>query len=256
MYPLNIYFKELLWRIFYCVLGLITVFTISFYYVELIFLFEISPFIKLSHKKFIATHITELFDSVLQTCFFMASINGFPLITYHILTFFVSCWFNYQITLIRYYLLFLFSSLLFSFSFTNIFLLPKMFNFFAQWETVQKNAILHVGLETRIYLYIQWTNCTYSSISFFCLLLLVLLFLVLLFITPFRLYLFIKLYKKQTLFIVILVLFILLPPDLWVQSFLVFISFLLLELLFFMSCFRFNRTKYISGSSIGRAIGC
>jgi Sec-independent protein secretion pathway component TatC len=249
MYPLNIYIKEILWRIYYCILGLVAIFIISFYYIELIFLFEIFPFIKLSHKKFIATHITELFDSVLQTCFSMVSINGFPLVTYHIFTFFISSWFNYQITLMRYYLLFLSFSFFFSFSFTNIFLLPKMFSFFTQWETVQKNVMVHVGLETRIFLYTQWINCTYNSISFFCSLLLLFLFLILLFITPLKLYFFTKLYKKQILFAIILVLFILLPPDLWVQLLLVFSSFLLLELLFFMSCFRFNRTKHISDSS-------
>ena len=119
MHPLNIYFKEILWRVFYCILSLILVFTVSFHYIEFIFLFEIFPLIRLSHQKFIATHITELFDSVLQTCFFMVSINGFPLISYHILTFFTSGWFNYQVTLMWRYLFILLLFVFLSFLFTN-----------------------------------------------------------------------------------------------------------------------------------------
>nr|AVK39573.1 Sec-independent protein translocase [Sheathia arcuata] len=256
MYPLIIYFKEIFWRIFYCILSLILIVIISFYYIEFIFLFELYPLIKLSHKKFIATHITELFDSVLQMCFFMISINGFPLIAYHIFTFFKSSWFNYQITLVWRYLFILLILVYLSFFFTNIFLLPQMYNFFTQWEMFQESKILHISLEARIYLYLQWINCTYNSISFFFSLSLIILFLILLFLPPYKFYLFIKLYKKQILFIQILILFILSPPDFWVQVFLVFASSLLLEFFFFISCFRVNQTKKILGSSIGRATGC
>ena len=256
MHPLNIYFKEILWRVFYCILSLILVFTVSFHYIEFIFLFEIFPLIRLSHQKFIATHITELFDSVLQTCFFMVSINGFPLISYHILTFFTSGWFNYQVTLMWRYLFILLLFVFLSFLFTNIFLLPKVFNFFTQWEIFQENKILHISLEARIYLYLQWINRIYNSISFFFSLSLIILFLILLFVPPYKFYSFIKLCKKQILFIQILLLFVLSPPDFWVQLLLIFTSSLFLELSFFISCFRFNQTKKLLDSSIGRAIGC
>lgn len=246
MYPLNIYFKEILWRTFYCTLSLILIFIVSFHYIEFIFLFEIFPLIKLSHKKFIATHITELFDSVLQTCFFMLSINGFPLIAYHILAFFISGWFNYQVILMWRYLLVLLLFVSSSFLFTNVYLLPKVFNFFTQWEIFQENTILHISLEARIYLYLQWINRMYNSISFFFSISLIILFLILLFVLPYKLYLFIKLHKKQILFMQILVLFTLSPPDFWIQLFLIFTSSLLLEIFFFLSCFRFNQTKKTS----------
>ena len=131
----------------------------------------------------------------------MVSINGFPLISYHILTFFTSGWFNYQVTLMWRYLFILLLFVFLSFLFTNIFLLPKVFNFFTQWEIFQENKILHISLEARIYLYLQWINRIYNSISFFFSLSLIILFLILLFVPPYQFYSFIKLCKKQILFI-------------------------------------------------------
>jgi Sec-independent protein secretion pathway component TatC len=57
---------------------------------ESILLFEIYPFIRSNHKKFIATHITELFNSVMHNSLVITCIITFPIVTYHITNFFLS----------------------------------------------------------------------------------------------------------------------------------------------------------------------
>jgi sec-independent protein translocase protein TatC len=242
MYPSTIYFREVIWRLFYCLLSSIIVFFTTFYNIEFLFLFEVYPFIKSTHKKFIATHITELFNSVLQTCFFVTYISEFPLLVYHVLAFFSTCWFAYQLTLLRFYtflVLLLFFQTLF---FTNIYLLPKVFVFFTQWEALQNVTLFQVELEVRIHTYLLWVNHIYSFINFSFSFFLTTLFLFVLFISPYQFYSYLNSYKKQVTFTAILIFMVILPPDFWIQLVLIVLSFFFIEVIFFLSCFRKNQS--------------
>jgi Sec-independent protein secretion pathway component TatC len=251
MYPSTIYFKEAIWRLFYCLLSSIVVFFTTFYYIEFLFLFEVYPFIRLTHKKFIATHVTELFSSVIQTCFFVTYISEFPLLAYHILTFFSTCWFAYQLTVLRIYIFSLLLLLLQASLFTNTYLLPKVFDFFTQWEALQNVTLFQVELDARIYTYLLWVNHVYSFVNFSFSFFLTTLFLFVLFISPYRFHSCLNFYKKQITFTVILILMIILPPDFWIQLMLIVSSILFIEVTFFLSCFRINQFTQVSGSSIG-----
>jgi Sec-independent protein secretion pathway component TatC len=241
MYPSTLYFKEAIWRLFYCLLSSIIVFFTTFYYIEFLFLFEVYPFIRFTHKKFIATHITELFSSVIQTCLFITCISEFPLLAYHILAFFSTCWFAYQLTVLRIYIFLLLLLLLQTSFFTNIYLLPKVFDFFTQWEALQNVTLFQVELDARIYTYLLWVNHVYSFVNFSFSFFLTTLFLFVSFISPYRFYFCLNFYKKQITFIVILIFMIIFPPDFWIQLMLIVFSIFFIELTFFLSCFRINQ---------------
>lgn len=250
MYPSTIYFKEVTWRLFYCLLSSIIVFFITFYYIEFLFLFEVYPFIKFTHKRFIATHITELFNSVLQTCFFITCISEFPLFAYHILAFFSNCWFSYQFTLLRFYIFLVLLLFLQTLFFTNIYLLPKIFDFFTQWEALSV-TLFQVELDTRILTYLLWVNHVYSFVNFSFSLFFTILFLFVLFMSPYQFYSYLNSYKKQVMFMVLLIFMIISPPDFWIQLMLITFSIFFIEISFFLSCFRMNQFIQISDSSIG-----
>nr|AVK39558.1 Sec-independent protein translocase [Paralemanea sp.] len=242
MHPIAVYTNEVKWRFFYSLLGLITTFFVAFCYIESFYLLEIYPFIKYSHKTFIVTQVTELFDSAIYMSCFVASIIIFPLVAYHILMFFSSCWFVYQVSLLRLYILHAFFWCSLVLLFTNIVLLPKVFNFFIQWEMLANNTLLQLNLDMRVHPYLSWVNHIYSSISFAISFFWVLLFLSLVFVFPHRFYLYFKFYKTQLLFLVTTICMIITPPDFWTQIIVIAISVLWTELLFFFSCFRVNQT--------------
>nr|YP_009441364.1 Sec-independent protein translocase component TatC [Lympha mucosa]ATN23373.1 Sec-independent protein translocase component TatC [Lympha mucosa] len=251
VYPVTVYFKEIIWRLFYCLLSSFIVFFIAFYHIELLFLFEIYPFIKFTHKKFIATHVTELFNSVIQTCFFVIYISEFPFIAYHIITFISTGWFVYQIIILRFYIILLTLLTLLTFLFTNTYLLPQIFDFFTQWETLQNATLLHLEIDARIHLYLIWINHMYSFINFLFSFFLTSLLLLILFTSPYYFYLYLKYYKKQTVLIIIFLFMVIFPPDFWIQLIIIIFSILFLEITFFISCLRLNQLMQISDSSIG-----
>nr|YP_009515607.1 Sec-independent protein translocase [Sirodotia delicatula]AVK39597.1 Sec-independent protein translocase [Sirodotia delicatula] len=241
MRPALIYFKEFLWRFFYCLLSLVVVFFVALYHAELLLLFEVYPFIKFTHKKFIATHVTELFDSVMQTCFFMTFIANFPFIVYHILAFFSVCWYSYQIILFKLYTFLMSHVFITSSILTNIYLLPQIFNFFIQWEMVQDNSLLQLEMDTRIYSYLTWVNYIYSLVNFLFSFFLTNLFLLVLFVSPYKVYICLKYYRKQFIFTIIASFMFILPPDFWIQLTLFTCVSIFLEFSFLLSCFRLNQ---------------
>nr|YP_009515583.1 Sec-independent protein translocase [Kumanoa mahlacensis]AVK39526.1 Sec-independent protein translocase [Kumanoa mahlacensis]UEQ11868.1 Sec-independent protein translocase [Kumanoa mahlacensis] len=233
------------WRIFYCILSLLTSFFITFHSVELIFLYEAYPFIKFIHKKFIATHVMELFNSAFQISFFIVYINIFPLIFYHILSFFSNSWFIYQVYLFKIYFYLYYFIILAAFIFTNSNFLPRTFEFFTQWELRQENSLLQLKMDARIYSYLTWIMEIHNFINFFLFFLIVLFFVITLYTSPIQSYKFVKDFKKQVWFTLIVITFIFSTGDVFTQIILILLNILLAEVLFFVTCFRFTQFKFL-----------
>nr|YP_010316765.1 hypothetical protein MRV80_mgp13 [Batrachospermum sp.]UNB13419.1 hypothetical protein [Batrachospermum sp.] len=62
-----------------------------------------------------------------------------------------------------------------------------------------------------------------------------------LFISPHQFYFCLNFYKKQLMFVMILIFMVISPPDFWVQLILVTFSIFFIEVTFFLSCFRINQ---------------
>uniref|UniRef100_A0A4D6BP60 Sec-independent translocase component C n=1 Tax=Balbiania investiens TaxID=111861 RepID=A0A4D6BP60_9FLOR len=243
MYVSQIYLKEIKWRLLYTVVSFLITLIITFSFMESILLFEIYPFIKASHKKFIATHITELFNSVIFNSLTIAFIVTFPTAAYHTMHFFLNSWYTYQKLIFFWTASLMYVTWTLSFACTYTILLPYAFDFFTQWENRTPSSLLQIGLDIRIQHYLNWTTNMYSFISLMLDIMLLNLLVSISLIKPPRFYIYLKLYKKFIFFITISLAFIVIPQDLFIQFTILIITTIILESIFFLSCFRIIRFK-------------
>jgi sec-independent protein translocase protein TatC len=245
LYASNIYLREIQWRFFYVLFSLFLAFCTTLYFIDSFLLFETYPLVKIEHKKFIATHITELFNSIIQFCFFVSYVSSFPVFSYHTYKFFSPSFYSYQLQIIKFYIVMVCSIWVFSSFLTYKIMLPTLFSFFIQWETQLIDSLFLLKLEARIQDYLTWVNRIYNLVNvfiqFFCYLL-TLLFTLCNTNVSFH---FFKLYRKHFIFLVLLFLYILLPPDFPLQIFIVIIVSILSECIFFILCFRLKSLKFL-----------
>lgn len=241
MYPSHMYFIELKWRFFYVLLSFIITFIIALSSIDLILLFEVYPFIKCDHKKFIATHITELFNSVFYASWGVSYVLTFPVLIYHTSNFFSNSWYVYQkfVFVGISYLLYATWILSFIIIYTN--LLPQTFEFFKQWESKIPSSLFQVTLDTRIQYYLLWVNNVYNFISFLLSTVLVTLLITLFFVSPRKLYINLKIFRRIIVLMVTSFALLFIPPDIFLQIMLFLLNFSSFELLFFVTCFRYKR---------------
>nr|UAT97958.1 preprotein translocase subunit SecY [Ahnfeltia fastigiata] len=242
-FPVNIYITELFFRVFYICISFILCAIILFYHVDLILLLETYPFLKLSHKKFIAIQVTDLFDTACVLCVWFAFTAVFPLVCYQTYSFLRASWYKYQIILFKELCLCVWFAFLASISIFHASLLPRVLEFFSQWEMRGNHLFLQVEVESRISLYIYWIlsfQCFFGYLTYTFLFLLVNLFYL---VDTTSFYKLLKTYRKQGIFVTIVLIFFLAPPEPSLQLFLVLIVILLYELLFLFSCLKFYQTS-------------
>nr|YP_009114059.1 preprotein translocase subunit SecY [Ahnfeltia plicata]AHB62122.1 preprotein translocase subunit SecY [Ahnfeltia plicata]UAT97984.1 preprotein translocase subunit SecY [Ahnfeltia plicata] len=242
-FPVNIYIAELFFRTLYVFISFIFCTIILFYHVDLILLLETYPFLKFSHKKFIATQVTDLFDTACVLCVWFSFTAVFPLVYYQTYLFLCASWYKYQVIFFKELCLCVWFSFLASISIFHINLLPRVLEFFSHWEMRGNHLFLQVEVESRISLYVYWIlsfQCFFGYLIYTLLFLFVNLF-YLVDITSF--YKLLQTYRKQGIFMTIVLIFFLAPPEPSLQLFLVLIVILLYELLFLFSCLKFYQTS-------------
>ena len=252
-YPIHFYSTELFIRFIYSILSFSFCFLIIFLNDKLIFLFEVYPVIKFSHRLFLATKVTDLFNSLWLLSFSFSHLAMFPLVSFHFSFFFSTSWYKYQIELFYRIISIFWVSFVSFFIGIHYLLFPSLLKFLFQWET--NNFLFSIDAESRIYSYLIWVLYLNFFSSFFFSLFLLVLILFFLFTKVDKLYKFIKSKKSFIIFFIILSSFIFLPYSNEILFHFVFICiiFILYELIFFLLCikiFWLNYYKYANYSTI------
>lgn len=244
MKPYNFYFSEWNIRILYISFSLILCITVLIFYADTIFLFEIYPFIVLTHKRFIITQLTDFLDVVWNLTFFFSFLFSLPVIFYHIKTFFNNSWYSYQIFLFKSFVVSTILLFFLSYVLIHNFLLPTLFLFFLQWEIVTETSLIRIESEVSILLYIKWVLFFKTIFSSFILWLHFILKLLFYFIDLIWLYRFIKTNKNIFFFISLFLTYLITPPGVFMQFFVFLCNFLFYEFSFLFLCFQFSKFNF------------
>nr|YP_009541960.1 preprotein translocase subunit SecY [Synarthrophyton chejuense]AYR06630.1 preprotein translocase subunit SecY [Synarthrophyton chejuense] len=248
----NFYFIELIIRFIYVFISYSLCFFMLFIHIDVIFLFEVYPFISLLTRRFIVTQITDFVDVIWYLLSFFSFLFTYPLTLYHFNSFLFNSWKKYQIIFFtklsnNFFFFFFFFYLL-----NHVFLLFNILIFFLQWEYSNDISLLRIESEITILSYITWVLLFKTSFSMFISWFFFKTLLIYFFIDLFNLYNFIKLYKSMLIFIFIFFIFILTPPDFFLQLFSSFFIFIFFDFWFFFLCIKFyklnttNDANYLS----------
>lgn len=235
--------KELFYRSFYSLISVFFCFLISLQNIELLLLIETYPFLKFANKKFIVTHTTDLINAAWNIATAMSYFLTFPLFVYQLIQFFKPSWYKYQITFAKklFIIPLVISYIFILLCYYKIF--PSVLNFLTQWNFSQLKLILNVEIEFRIINYLIWIltlrNCFWFLSYFFVMLIILFLF----FIFVKNIYNLIKFQRKNLCFLNIVVLLVLTPPDIFLQFFIIFSSFIFYETIFCIICYKICNSK-------------
>nr|YP_010555071.1 SecY-independent transporter protein [Kappaphycus malesianus]UYR20492.1 SecY-independent transporter protein [Kappaphycus malesianus] len=233
----QIYAVEFCYRFFYILLSFFGCLILALIKIDVILLFEIYPFLEFSTEKLLATRVTDLIDVVWILSFYNSLLFVYPLFVHHLIVFLKMGFYNYQTyVLLRVIKL---STLIYMivFAFLHLYFLPNFFSFLLSWKISSFENLLNVKTELRITYYIDWilsTECFISSVVYW---LSIIISKVLLTMNVDGIYEKAKRCKKQTLFLMVLSLFLLFPSDFYLQFGLLLISFFLVELIFLSLCY-------------------
>lgn len=244
LHPISIYFHEFKWRFFYTLLSNIICILILLKYFQILILLNVFPLFKINHHRFIATHVTDLFNTFFWVCLYLSIIWIFPLIIWQIKYFLSPRWTKLQLQFFE-----KISNLLWSFF--NLFILifhfkciPIILKFCLTWEIKNKYSYIQLEIESRINEYLFWILKTNISFAISWLSVVFFIIIILLFFGPLFLYLTAKLYKKQIIIIVFIIFSFLLPLDINSQLLLLINLIIFYEVFFFNLCFILSRSIY------------
>lgn len=237
-FSIYFYIIEFFYRFFYIFVSFCCCCSILYLNIQILFLIETYPFLQFSEKKFIATHVTDLFDCIWLLLISTSFLSIFPLFIFHLIQFFKTSWYKSQFYLAKWLLIFptvIYWVFLFL-CYLNIF--PLVLSFLEQWEIKKLSSILSIEVEFRILSYLTWILSIRYFMSFFNFILFVSLINFILLFDSKDLYRNIKRYRKQFSFSTILTLFFFIPPDIYLQFFVIFITFIFYEIIFFFLCYK------------------
>lgn len=240
--PLQKYLSEIKWRSFYCILTFLLCFCTSILFIDTFFLVEIKPLTDLGHKSFLATHVTDFFLATLSVSSFFSQLFTFPVIAYHLYSFFTPSFYASQLLFLRYYIFC--SSFSYGVSFLLIYhiLAPEALHFLIQWGSLAANDFLNLDLDVRIKEYLEWVNRSYNITSLVFQSFLNLALYLLLSLKVLISFHYLKFYRKHLVFVVLCFFYAILPPDLILQFVSFGTLFLLIELSFYAMCFRLKQS--------------
>nr|YP_009132710.1 SecY-independent transporter protein [Bangia fuscopurpurea]AKA66475.1 SecY-independent transporter protein [Bangia fuscopurpurea] len=240
--PLQLHLVELKFRLGYFLLSFAICFFVILNYSESILFLETYVFAYLMKKRFIATHITELFLTAIYISFNFSSIAIFPYVYYHCQSFFATGWYKAQAWLFSSVTTFVFIIFFLSLQFCYFFLLLYAFSFFSTWEIASTYA-LQIQLEVRIVTYTYWTLQTACFLSnIVCITFFYLLYFYLK-DNMITLHKFLRSYRKHFLISICLFTSIFIPPEAFLQFIFISTTTLINELLFFVTCIFFAKNN-------------
>nr|YP_009511913.1 Sec-independent protein translocase component TatC [Gracilariopsis mclachlanii]AXI97840.1 Sec-independent protein translocase component TatC [Gracilariopsis mclachlanii] len=244
MYTRLIYFYsvELGFRLFYIFLSFCFCLLISSFNIYNILFFETYPFLKLASRKFIVTNVMDLFDVLCLLFFSKAILFSFPYAMFQLYKFSSSSWYVYQCFFFRRCMKFAFVTSLIVLIFIQLILLPLLLQFLTLWE-IREDSLINIFVEFRLLSYVKWVltfRYLISSLSFFIFLLLSQIWLLM---DIKRVYFLIKCYRKMFIFITLFVLFLLIPPDGFLQIFLILLICIIFEAVFLFVCYKLSNTN-------------
>lgn len=245
-YTICIYINEFFHRSLYLFLNIFILALIFLYKYDTLFFIKAFPVI-LSKKKFISTSVTELLELWWSLVLSNIILFTWPLFTLQLSYFLRTGFYKFQLyflniickkTFIIYFLLL---------SNYYFFIFPIILHVLFLWSSKNNvfTPLMFLEIKPNILSYINWISELQYLLSFFTLLSVFYAVNLILSEKPYCLLDKIKNYKRILLFLFILFLFILCPPDLIFNIFIPFFSFLILECLYFLSCFNIiNKIKY------------
>nr|YP_008994227.1 preprotein translocase subunit SecY [Rhodymenia pseudopalmata]AGO19279.1 preprotein translocase subunit SecY [Rhodymenia pseudopalmata] len=231
------YLTEFTYRLTYVILCFILCTITTFPDIYILVLFKTYPFLSFFNQKFLLTSITDFLDLVWIVIPDVVHLFVLPFIIYHSYHFYKSSWYFYQLNIIRKSLFWVGFLSVCSFSFFYLTLTPAAINFLVQWDILnQRNNFLLVEIELRLLGYVSWfVSFQYSVINLVNLLFM-------LFWQGFiwckftAIYYLLKFYKQALVFFTIFLLFLINPPDIFLQFLIIFITCLVYEIIFLVIC--------------------
>nr|YP_009295541.1 SecY-independent transporter protein [Mastocarpus papillatus]AOL58025.1 SecY-independent transporter protein [Mastocarpus papillatus] len=236
------YSIELLYRLSYIVISFIFCIIITFLNVQTLLLVETYPFLQFLSKKFIVTGTTDLIDVVWVLVFSTSLLSSFPLFFYQLIQFSKNSWYIYQISFSLKLLISSLTVYLVSLVFCYTTFLPVVLEFLAQWETKQTGSILNIKIEFRILSYIRWILSFRYVFSFSILTVFLWVTFIYLLLNPIIAYRTVKSRRKLFVFLTIFSFFLLIPPNVFLQFFIISNAFIFYEVLFFFFCYKTYNT--------------
>nr|YP_010338869.1 SecY-independent transporter protein [Bangia atropurpurea]UNJ18836.1 SecY-independent transporter protein [Bangia atropurpurea] len=240
--PLQIHLKELKFRIGYLLFSFFFTTFIILSYNESIFFLETYIFTNFGNKKFIATHVTELFFTSMYASGNLAFIANFPYTYYHCKKFLASSWYSSQMWIFSRLLIPAFTLFVLCIFICYIFILPSALLFFNTWEITVIYA-LKLQLETRIEIYTNWTLQTAVFLSNIVLVSCIKLVHSYLLDNLVTLHVYVRSYKKYFFILLYLFTSITVPPEGFLQIIFIILIFSFVEVLFFITCIFFAKNN-------------
>nr|YP_009511787.1 Sec-independent protein translocase component TatC [Gracilaria caudata]AXI97664.1 Sec-independent protein translocase component TatC [Gracilaria caudata] len=246
MYHKLIYFYsvEFFFRLFYIFVSFflcIIVASLNTYY---LILFEVYPFVTYELKKFIVTNIMDLFDMIWYLVISQSFFFVFPYWIFQLYKFSSSSWYLYQLKFFKKSFYFSFSLTFLSLSLIHFGLLPFILYFLTKWE-VKNDDLFSIFVEFRVISYINWV----LTFRYFLGSLIFLIFLVILhlwFLMKINyIYFLIKHYRKSFIFGILCILFLVTPPDGFLQGFFLILIFLIFETVFLFVCYKLCSIRFL-----------
>ena len=242
-FSIYFYTLELFYRFFYTFISFILCCVILYPNIQTLLLVETYPFLKLSEKKFIATHVTDLFECIWLLIISTSLLTTFPLFFFHLIQFSRTSWYDYQLYLAKQLLIFpIIIYLLFLFL-CYLSLFPLILTFLEQWELKKVASILSIKVEFRILSYLNWILITRYLSGFFTFLFFTFLIKSIFLFNSKSFYNSIRIFRNQFSFTTILIFFFFTPPDIHLQFLIILFTFIFYELIFFLSCYKICNSK-------------
>nr|WCH57843.1 Sec-independent protein translocase component TatC [Caulacanthus ustulatus] len=207
--------------------------------VELFFLIETYPFLKLNIKNFLAVNVTDFVDVIWLFSIFISATFIYPLCAYHICCFFKNSWYVYQIYLFTEVLFKSYIVYILSLFICYIYILPLVFNFLFQWEVKSLKSTLNIKVELSILSYTLWVTSFKYYFSFIIYVLSLIIIKLKVLISFKKVYYFFKNYKKELLLCSSFFIFLVSPADIYLQFVLLLYIFLVEESIFIIICYLF-----------------
>nr|YP_011017056.1 twin arginine protein translocation system - TatC protein [Pterocladiella capillacea]WQB61734.1 twin arginine protein translocation system - TatC protein [Pterocladiella capillacea] len=239
-WPIYFYTTEFFWRLIYFLFGWLNLNLIIYIKMDSVVFLEILPFFDFG-KRFIVLGVTDLIELFWFNCLSLSSLFTYPLFTYHLIFFFKSSWYYYQskfASSIFFWWALSICSIVFILSHEKI--LPNVLVFFTQHSRVLNWNQTALVVETQLNTlpYVIWILEFHYLLNFWTLILFYYFIILLLKNNSINNYLFIKSYSKTILFSVLVLIFLVIPPDLIQQLTVIFLLFMFTEILFLFICIR------------------
>jgi hypothetical protein len=246
MRPYNIYIWDFFFYNGYVLFSFLSCWIIFFYNREIIFLFEVMPVVStLIQKRFIATQLTQIFNTTWFLCTLLSFMFNFPLFIYNINLFFIPSWYTYQIRFYRILLTIFITIFFLIYYFCQLVVLPHIIFFFLYWEILNEYSLLKIEAEISLFFYIKWIFILKFFISFFISVFFHFSIFLFYILNNKNLYFLLQHQKKKLLFSLTCITFLIVPPDFLLQLLIVLLLFLLIECFLFFVCIKlfFNSKK-------------